>query len=284
MTKTTYPGKMVTVNRHQMHIFSTGTGEKTFVFMAGSGTAAPTIDFKPLWQILAKKNRIVVIEKAGYGWSEATNVSRDLETMLEESREALRLADIPAPFILVPHSMSGLEALYWGQKYPTEIQAIIGLDPAVPAAYQKLKIPSPVSLKFSKTLIKLGFHRPFMKFVAKSVWKKRGTSLSAEDFGYYVDCYKKSLLSSDVINEVSTIRKNVAICQKNKVPKSIPVYYFISDGKEIGLEEDWRPTLIAYLEQFEKSKYLLLDCGHYVHGERPEEIAEEIEKFITEVS
>ncbi|MBV7390837.1 MULTISPECIES: alpha/beta fold hydrolase [Enterococcus] len=284
MTKTIHPGKMVTVNQHQMHIFTAGDGDKTFVFMAGSGTAAPTIDFKPLWQILAKKYRIVVIEKAGYGWSEATTVSRDLATMLEESREALHLANIQAPFILVPHSMSGLEALYWGQKYPTEVQAIIGLDPAVPAAYEKLKIPSKTNLKISKTLINLGVHRPFMKLVAKNVWKKRGTSLSSEDFQRYVDCYKESLFSSDVINEVLTVRENVAICQKGEVPKDIPVYYFISDGKEIGLKEDWRPTLIAYLAQFETSKYLLLDCGHYVHGERPEEIAEEIESFITEIS
>lgn len=33
------------------------------MFMAGSGTCCPTLDFKPLWSLLTKRHRIVVIEK-----------------------------------------------------------------------------------------------------------------------------------------------------------------------------------------------------------------------------
>lgn len=44
-------------------IFLEGNGEKTLVFMAGSGTGCPTLDFKPLWSLLTKRHRIVVIEK-----------------------------------------------------------------------------------------------------------------------------------------------------------------------------------------------------------------------------
>ena len=35
---------------------------------------------------------------------------------------------------------SGLEALYWAQKYPDEVSAIIGLDMAVPSYYENMQI------------------------------------------------------------------------------------------------------------------------------------------------
>ena len=57
--------------------------------------------------------------------------------MLEETRRALILAGERGPYVLLPHSMSGLEAIYWAQKYPQEIKAIIGLDMAFPEAYEK---------------------------------------------------------------------------------------------------------------------------------------------------
>ena len=32
------------------------------------------------------------------------------------------------PYVLCPHSMSGLEAVLWAQKYPDKVEAIVGLD------------------------------------------------------------------------------------------------------------------------------------------------------------
>ena len=54
--------------------------------------------------------------------------------MLNEVRQGLSLAGESGPYILFPHSMSGLEAVYWAQQYPDEVTAIIGLDMAVPEA------------------------------------------------------------------------------------------------------------------------------------------------------
>ena len=143
------PGKLVNVNGNKLHVFSKGNGDKTFVFLSGSGTACPTLDFKPLWSLLSKKHRIVVVEKFGYGWSESTNHSRDIDTLINESREALKLVGIESPYFLVPHSLSGLESLYWAQKYPNEVKAIIGLDPRIPTFE---KMPPKFAVKVMKFL------------------------------------------------------------------------------------------------------------------------------------
>src|SRR5699024_12131853 len=70
--------------------------------------------------------------------------SRDIDTMLSETREALKQAGISDPYILFPHSMSGIEALYWAEKYPDEVKAIVGLDMATPEAYEELNTPMPL--------------------------------------------------------------------------------------------------------------------------------------------
>lgn len=35
----------------------------------------------------------------------------------------------------MPHSMSGIEALYWAREYSDEVSGIIGLDMSVPESY-----------------------------------------------------------------------------------------------------------------------------------------------------
>lgn len=114
------PGKMVDVNGHAMHVYSEGNGVQTIVFLSGGGTSAPVLDFKPLWSELSQTNTIAVVEKAGYGWSEIENVSREIDVILEENRTALNLAGMSPPYVLAAHSMSGLEAIRWAQLYPQE--------------------------------------------------------------------------------------------------------------------------------------------------------------------
>src|SRR5699024_9517587 len=92
------------------------------------------------YSLLSDQYKIVVVEKLGYGFSDVTTTERDIDTILAETRDALLKAGVDSPYILLPHSMSGIEALNWAQKHPEEVKAIIGLDMAVPAAYEHLDI------------------------------------------------------------------------------------------------------------------------------------------------
>ena len=109
-------GQLVEVDGKKMCVYTEGEGEKTIVFLAGGGSASPTLDFKSLYSQLTNEYRIAVVEKFGYGFSEEYDRSRDIDTMLEDTRTALSKAGLQAPYILAPHSMSGLEAIYWSQK------------------------------------------------------------------------------------------------------------------------------------------------------------------------
>ena len=81
-----------------------------------------------------------------------------VDYILSETRLALHKAGIDDPYVLCPHSMSGIEALYWAQEYPDEVEAIIGLDMAVPKYYEKMKINLPL-MKLGQYAADLGITR-----------------------------------------------------------------------------------------------------------------------------
>lgn len=128
-------GQMVEVDGNNMSIYTEGEGDHTIVIMSGAGMVSPILDYSPLYRKLSDTYKIAVIEKFGYGFSDVVDGERDFDTILRQDREALQKAGIEAPYILCPHSMSGIEAILWAQKYPNEVEALIGLDMSTPKAY-----------------------------------------------------------------------------------------------------------------------------------------------------
>jgi pimeloyl-ACP methyl ester carboxylesterase len=138
-------GQLVNAGGNNLHIYTEGENlnAPALIFLSGAGTAAPVYDFKPLYSLLSGRYRVAVVEKFGYGYADFTGASRDIDTVLAQSREALKLAGIPPPYVLIAHSMSGLEAICWSVKYPDEITGIVGLDMATPGYYLNGNVKMP---------------------------------------------------------------------------------------------------------------------------------------------
>lgn len=270
-------GEMVTVNGHKMSIYVEGEGDKTLVFMSGGGTCSPILDFKSLYSLLSDDYRIVVVEKFGYGFSDIVDESREIEKILNETRTALDKAGIAGPYILCPHSMSGIEALYWSQKYPEEIEAIIGLDMAVPEAYEAYNI-NMFGIKLGQFAAKTGIIR-FIPGIAESDAIKYGT-LSEKEKEIYRAVFYNRTATVTMINEVKSIKENAQIVGKGTKP-NCPMLMFISNGEGTGWNTDmWRAFQMKYISDIENAKYIEFDCPHYLHDYKYEEINREIRNFI----
>lgn len=276
------PGELVDVNGHKMHVYTEGNGTDTIVFMSGGGTSAPTLDFKPLWSRLAEEHRIAVVEKAGYGWSDVADVSREIDVILEETRTALERAGEKPPYILAPHSMSGIEAIRWAQKYPEEVAAIVGLDPAIPEVYEKMELPGSLFQRAAAFAGNVGLLRLFPAVADSSAVIQSGELTNEEEEAYRAIFYRRTL-TSNMQEEVNQIQDNAKRVADAGIPSDIPVYFFISKTEDLGIE-NWSDMLVDYTEQFEDGRHLLLNVGHYIHVKAPDQIAEEITKFIEEVS
>ena len=246
--KKKYFGKLINVNNHNIHVYSEGNegnGLPTLVFMSGSATYFPVIDFSKLFLKFSNEYKIAVVERAGYGFSEISNASRDIDTVLFETRTVLREADINPPYILFPHSMAGIEAFYWVQNYPEEIKAIIGIDIGLPTFYEKIKLDN---------ILKIG------KIISK-LFPKR--------------------LTKDMINEGIMNKENAKKIKKETL-KNIPMLLFISDGKIVGLKKgEWEKLFRDYTKEL-NAEIILLNGGHYLHNIFPEEIANMGKIFIKE--
>ena len=277
------PGSMVEVNNKKMHVYAEGEGDTTLIFMAGHGTSNPTLDFKPLWMRMIDKYRIAVVEKSGYGWSETSNSPRDIDTILEETREALELAGEKGPYVLFPHSMSGLEAIYWAQKYPAEVKAIIGLDPVTPEIIDIIPEPQKMQLYFMSFISRIGLTR-FMpeSEIGKNLPLMKSHDLSEGDKNQYLAVFYKSAFTRDMLNEVNFLKDNAETVAENEVPINTPMYFFISEDQEVSAV-GWKEALTNYLSKITIGEYLHLDTGHYVHYDKAEIIAGEAKAFLEEI-
>ncbi|WP_440299423.1 alpha/beta fold hydrolase [Huintestinicola butyrica] len=271
-------GELVEVNGHNMSIYVEGDGDKTLVFMSGGGTCSPILDFKSLYSLLSDDYKIVVVEKFGYGFSDILDENRDIDTILSETRMALDKAGIESPYVLCPHSLSGVEALYWAQEYPQEVEAIVGLDMAVPGYYDEMKISIP-TVKLGHYGAVLGITR-FIPSLAESDAIKFGTLSEKEKEIYRAVFYQKTATVT-MINEVKAVKDNANVVKENGIPQ-VPMLLFISNGSggTNFTEEMWRSIPKEYISGHDNASYIELDCPHYVHDYEYEEISKEIRNFI----
>ena len=271
-------GELVEVNGHNMSVYTEGNGDKTLVFMSGGGTCSPMLDFKSLYSLLSNEYKIAVVEKFGYGFSDVVDEARDIDTILSETRMALKKADVKGPYVLCPHSMSGIEALYWAQKYPEEVEAIVGLDMAVPDYYDEMNISIPI-LKLGQYSAALGITR-WIPGLAESDAIKYGT-LSDKEKEIYRALFYQRTATVTMINEAKVVKDNANSVKKNGIPQ-VPMLLFISDGSGgTGFtKEKWRSIPKEYISGSDNASYIELDCPHYVHDYEFEEISKEIRNFI----
>lgn len=276
------PGLLVTVNNHKMHIYKEGNGKEILVFMSGGGTCCPTLDFKPLWTRLSSKYTVVIIEKAGYGWSETASVSRDINTLLEETRTALLQANLQPPYVLMPHSLSGIEALAWAQQYPDEVKAIVGLDAAIPAFYRELTSLKAAIMIFLYYALFIAARLGLLRFTTKNAEKsiRANGQFSEKEISIYKQMFIRNSFTKNMLDEAKLCRKNAKKVADLGQPTSTPYLAFISDGKEVGCI-NWRELIIDFVIKMLHGKYVTLDCGHYMHYYQSQRIALDTEKFIS---
>lgn len=268
--------EFVLIDEHKMHVFRKGDENKPkLVFMSGSGTVAPMYDFKILYEKLISDFRVIVIEKFGYGYSDLYDGPCDIDSVVSFQRQALEKIGEKGPFILLPHSMSGLEAIRWKQKYPDEVRAIIGLDMATPKTYmewgvgeldkrinlmKRIRKINDLGLLFWYPLNKRGLNKDEIK-EQKLLWKRNAMN----------NCYVKAAEAVlDNANSVASLGKIEG-----------PTLMFVSDGKQVS--PNWINNECEFAEQV-NAEIVYLNCGHYIHYYESEKISRMIKEFLDKIT
>jgi pimeloyl-ACP methyl ester carboxylesterase len=268
-------GTPVTVDGGTMYVYTEGNGDQTVVMLSGYGTPSPIYDFKPLWSRLTDEFRIAVVERFGYGFSDETDLPRDLDTMLSQTRRALESAGLQAPYLLVPHSMSGMEALYWAQQYPDEVSGIVFSDAAIPGAYDVSSYSESAPLdRIMAWTVNVGLWR--LLHPASVLPGMTDPALTAEEQQVYRALFQARRGSETMIHEAQCGGQNMAKVTAGEVPQ-IPMIFFTSTGYEPENPERW----CALPDQYTggTAKNIRCDCGHYIHVERAAEMADAVREI-----
>ena len=267
-------GKQVTVNGHQMNVSITGEGPETIVLLSGAGIASPILDFKNLSDSLSKKYKVVVVERAGYGFSEDSDRSRDVMEVLSETRQALAQAHVSGPYVIVSHSMASLESLAWQEKYPNEVKALVGLDWALPASYEDLK-DNQALLTVAYWSSKIGL----LRYFPESFYIKNPTLTETERQQYKLLAYKQ-LMSQAMLHESYLAKENA-----KKVPSSInpkiPALLLVSNGEGTTFSQsEWQRYAERFASDQSNVQVVYMDAPHDLYHYQSDAIVSHIKEFL----
>ncbi len=166
------PAPLVKIGDSQLYFDVRGSGGPAVVLEAG--IAATSLSWALVQPVLAEKTTVVSYDRAGLGWSSPARTPRTPSSIASELRAGLRLAGIPAPFVLVGHSFGGLIVQRFGAMYPKEVLGLVLVDalnpdewyPLTPARQQVLDRGVRLSRR-GAALARLGIIRFSLNFLLK---------------------------------------------------------------------------------------------------------------------
>lgn len=119
-------GRSVDIGGRSLNIYCAGEGSPAVIFDTGNGD--PGYAWSGIQAEIAKLTRACWFDRAGEGWSETGPFPRTSAAMSTDLHELLHRAGIPAPYILVGHSLGGMNARVYNGMYPADIAGAVLVD------------------------------------------------------------------------------------------------------------------------------------------------------------
>jgi pimeloyl-ACP methyl ester carboxylesterase len=117
--------RLFDVGGHRLSIRCTGSGSPTVVLEPGLGESASAMA-RWIAPAVARTTTVCVYDRAGHGRSDpaparGADAARDLHLLLGRARA-------PRPYVIAGHSLGGMFALSYADRYPAEVGGIVLLD------------------------------------------------------------------------------------------------------------------------------------------------------------
>jgi pimeloyl-ACP methyl ester carboxylesterase len=125
------PGKMVSLDTHDIHVSCVGTGSPTVVFEADLDQYG-SLGWVPVQERIGELTRACSYDRAGILWSEPGPRPRDGETIASELAAVLAAASEEGPYILVGHAFGGAYIRIFAGQNPDDVCGMVLLESSHP--------------------------------------------------------------------------------------------------------------------------------------------------------
>ena len=164
---------LIDVGGYRLEARVKGTGNPAVVFETGFTGGIPL--YWKLQDRIAEHTRTLVYERAGLGRSDPGPQPRTAEQMARDLHSLLAALDIRPPVVLVGHSAGGLFMRVFAHDYPADVAAMVFIDPATEASYERMRQSSPKEWQTMETKLPEGLLRqwtalPASLDEARSAW------------------------------------------------------------------------------------------------------------------
>jgi pimeloyl-ACP methyl ester carboxylesterase len=123
------PQRLVAVEgTRRMNVHCTGTGSPTVVFDSGLG--GDMADWALVQPQVEAHTRACSYDRAGLGFSDPSPDPRSSANMVSDLHRLLQAAQIKPPYILVGHSVGGMNIKLYAQTHFNEVAGLVFVDPS----------------------------------------------------------------------------------------------------------------------------------------------------------
>jgi len=138
-------GKLYEVGGHKMHLYLTGEGNRGPAVVLEAGAGAFSIDWYLVQQEVMQFTRVCSYDRAGHAWSELGPRPRTYRQAAYDLHRLLAKAGIPAPYVMVGHSMGGALVRTFVSEYPDDVVGIVLVDVGIEGSpgYVNGKVTAP---------------------------------------------------------------------------------------------------------------------------------------------
>lgn len=214
-----------------------GQGRPTVVL--ASGYDMPRSTWKAVADDLSRDFTVFAFDRPGYGSQPDTDRPRAPCTIAADTRQALRVAGLLPPYLLVGHSLGGLYQYAFARLYPQEVSGFVLLDPTHPRHLAMLQKEQPLTARALEGMVALVPSRS-----------------RRNEFFQQTDCLK-DLDTRPTLTQPGRIlvSRRYRDTEKDLAP-ALQV-----------LQEDWKTlTGVSHTDK-------LWDSGHHIQTERPDVVA-----------
>ena len=123
------PQRLVAIEKgRRLNLYCIGKGSPTVVFDSGLGDSMMT------WALtqpaIATETRTCSYDRAGLGFSDPASEPRTSANMVEDLQRLLRAAHLKPPYVLVGHSLGGMNIKLYAELHLSEVAGLVFVDPA----------------------------------------------------------------------------------------------------------------------------------------------------------